>query len=473
MLFSSAIFIFLFFPLFLLCYFCSPRSWGNPILLLFSLLFYSWGEGWIIAVMLTSVFADFSAGLLIDSGKRKLGLGLSIVTNLGLLAYFKYAQFAFENLKSLASLLGVSAESALQLPAIALPLGISFYTFQTLSYSIDVYRGKSKANRNLLEFATYVTMFPQLVAGPIVRYLDVQGQLSQRERSLERFSSGLERFIIGLSKKMLIANTLAIPADAIFSIPAAELQASTAWLGVTLYAFQIYFDFSAYSDMAIGIARMIGIDIPENFNYPYISRSIREFWRRWHISLSNWFRDYLYIPLGGNRGSEIRTYFNLFIVFLVTGIWHGASWNFVLWGLFHGAFLIGERAGLEKLLNKLPRPISIAYTLLIVLFAWVLFRAESLSYCFEYWQSMLGLNSGSFPVIVFLNSEVILTIILATILSFPIFPFIQKIISKNKNSENLNHLIQAIYSLFIIGLLLISISYISSDSYNPFIYFRF
>lgn len=469
MLFSSAIFIFLFFPLFLLCYFCSPRSWGNPILLAFSLLFYSWGEGWIIAVMLTSVVADFCAGLLIDSGKRKWGMALSICTNIGLLAFFKYAHFAFDNLKSLASLFGISSESIIQLPAIALPLGISFYTFQTLSYSIDVYRGKTKANRNFLEFATYVTMFPQLIAGPIVRYIDVQKQIRQRERSMQRFSSGLERFIIGLSKKMLIANTLAIPADAIFSIPATELQASTAWLGVTLYALQIYFDFSAYSDMAIGIARMIGIDIPENFNYPYISRSVREFWRRWHISLSNWFRDYLYIPLGGNRKSDGRTYLNLLIVFLATGIWHGASWNFILWGLFHGAFLTLERLGLGKILKSLPRAFSTSYTAIIVLFAWVLFRGENISYCANYWLSMLGQNQGTTPVELFLNMEVLFTLFIALFFSIPSYQFIEKMKSKNDNET----IIETGYSVFILIILLISISYISTDSYNPFIYFRF
>ncbi len=473
MLFSSAIFLFLFLPLFLASYFLAPKKWSNLVLLLFSLLFYSWGEGRIIMVMLCSIFADFNAGLLIDAGKKKLGLALSVLTNIGLLIYFKYASFGFENLQAFGNFFHLDLNAIGYIPEIALPLGISFYTFQTLSYTIDVYQGKAKANKNLLQFATYVSMFPQLVAGPIVRYLDVQKQLVRREKNISNFSTGLERFIIGLGKKMIIANTLAVPVDSIFSLPANELSFASAWLGIILYSLQIYFDFSAYSDMAIGLARMLGFRIPENFNYPYVAKSVREFWRRWHISLSNWFRDYLYIPLGGNRKSAIRVYFNLFIVFFITGLWHGAAWNFIAWGLLHGLFMSLERMGLSSALKRLPNIASRSYCLLVVLFTWVLFRADDLSHALSYWKTMLALNQGFYPLDLFLTTEITLVSFIAIVLSTPIYSQISKVKTLWSKSQSTSRSFQIIWMTFILGILFTSITYIATDSYNPFIYFRF
>lgn len=388
------------------------------------------------------------------------------------MAIFKYADFAFENYNAFLSLLGVSSTYLLALPNIALPIGISFYTFQTMSYTIDVYRKKVKANYDFIDFATYVTLFPQLIAGPIVRYEQVHTQLKSRTISTSKFAIGVERFIIGLSKKMIIANTFAYIADQIFSYSPDVLSLGAAWLGIIAYSFQIYFDFSAYSDMAIGLGKMFGFDIPENFNYPYIAKSIKDFWRRWHISLSTWFRDYLYIPLGGNRVNNVRLYVNLFLVFLVTGLWHGASYNFIIWGLFHGIFLVIERLGFDKILERLWSPLQHLYTLLLVLIAWVFFRVETLPDAIGYLKVMFGGNTAAklYPD-VYLNQEIYFMFLIAVLFSMPIFRWVQAYY-KDKEGILLKSS-QLLYSFFLLGLLLFSIGLISAGSYDPFIYFRF
>lgn len=476
MLFTSAIFIFLFLPVVLLTYYLLPVKYKNIQLLLASLFFYTWGEWLIVLVMLASTVIDFSAGLIIEHKSRKLGLGMSIIANLGFLAFFKYANFAFENYNDLINFLNISNKALINLPNIALPIGISFYTFQTMSYTIDVYRGKVKANRNFVDFATYVTMFPQLIAGPIVRYIDINRQLKKRELSINKFALGTERFIIGLAKKMIIANAFAGIADKIFALPPSDLSFSAAWIGIIAYSFQIFFDFSAYSDMAIGLGKMFGFDILENFNYPYISKSIKEFWRRWHISLSSWFRDYLYISLGGNRVGRLRLYVNLFIVFFVTGLWHGASWNFVVWGLFHGFFLVLERVYLGKILEKTWKPVAHIYTLLVVILAWVFFRADNLSLAIGYFKAMFGLNTNNqlYDIRLFVSYEHWFILFVAIVFSTPVYLRIKNFMAEKANEMlKLKNALNYCYSFFILSLFVLCVSYIASDTYNPFIYFRF
>jgi len=472
MLFNSAVFLFLFLPILLVLYYVMPKRGRNGLLFLASLFFYTWGEQELVVIMLLSTIIDFSAGILIEQGRKKLGLLLSLTFNLGILAVFKYLDFFFENYNSLLSLFGVDSGYLLELPGIALPIGISFYTFQTMSYTIDVYYGKVKANRNFIDFGAYVTMFPQLIAGPIVRYADINEQLKSRETSVDKFAQGVERFIIGLAKKMIFANTFGYIADGIFMHNPADLTTGAAWLGIIAYSLQIYFDFSAYSDMAIGLGKMFGFDILENFNYPYISRSIKEFWRRWHISLSTWFRDYLYIPLGGNRKGKSRTYINLFIVFFITGMWHGSSWNFIIWGLFHGLFLVIERLGFDKILEKTWRPVQHFYALFLALIGWVFFRAEDLPQALHYLMSMAGVNEGILHADVFLDTETILTFILGFILAMPIYkPVRERIEAYSRTDFGVVPL--SIYYLFLGILLFVSIAIISADTYSPFIYFRF
>ena len=470
MVFSSAYFLLLFLPLVLLLYFIVPNKYRNLVILLASIYFYTYGEKVLVLVMLLSTVVDFKAGHLIEQGKRKLGLRLSIITNLATLGIFKYFNFAKDNFELLISSFGLDTSNFEAIPEIVLPLGISFYVFQTMSYTIDVYRGDVKASRNFIEFATYVTMFPQLVAGPIVRYIDIQKEISKRETTLSNFAKGAERFVIGLAKKMLIANTFASLADSIFSFNTSDISTPYAWLGVFAYAMQIYYDFSGYSDMAIGLGRMFGFTFLENFNYPYISKSITEFWRRWHISLSTWFRDYLYIPLGGSRQGKQRTYINLFIVFFATGLWHGAAWNFIIWGFLHGVFIVIEKLGFNKFLQKIWSPLQHAYTLLVVLVGWVLFRAETLEYGLGYLKQMFIFSKGNVAIDTYvsffsINSELIIVTFFALLFSLPFYPFMER------KLQNTNFL--PLRYISIIGLLVISIVYVASGSYNPFIYFKF
>ena len=472
MVFSSVIFIFLFLPVFFATYFLTPVKHRNIILLLFSLLFYSWGEKWIVLVMVSSTVIDFFAAQVIEKGNKKLGLFVSILANLGFLFFFKYFNFTFENFNFLLDKLGLYSSKLSNLPNIALPIGISFYTFQTLSYSIDVYRGNVKANKNFIQFATYVTMFPQLVAGPIVRYSNIYKDLKTRNTSNSDIAIGIERFIVGLAKKVLLANTFAYVADEIFDIPNYALTSPIAWLGIACYSLQIYYDFSGYSDMAIGLGRILGFKFLENFQYPYISQSIKEFWRRWHISLSYWFRDYVYISLGGNRKGNLRTYFNLALVFFVTGLWHGASWNFVVWGFIHGLFIIIERIGFDKILIRLWKPIRHFYAIFIAVNAWVFFRADDLQEAISYFSAMYGLNNASTGIVSlskYVNSEFILTSIFGLLFCNPIYINIKSYLEK----EYSNSIAVGLFVLILISLLILSIIYVSASSYNPFIYFRF
>lgn len=470
MIFSSLLFLFSFLPIVLGVYYLAPNKLKNLILLIASLIFYTWGENKIVIVMLLSAIVDFSCGLLIERGNRKTGLAISVFTNLSFLLFFKYFNFAFDNFNAVLGFLGLHGAIYQNIPEIALPIGISFYTFQTLSYTIDVYRGTVKANHNFINFATYVTMFPQLVAGPIVRYADINKQLESKHISVDDFSIGIERFIVGLAKKVLIANTFATIADSIFALDIATVSTPFVWLGIIAYAFQIYFDFSGYSDMAIGLGRMFGFRFLENFNYPYISKSIKEFWRRWHISLSSWFRDYLYISLGGSRVGKKRLYLNLFIVFFVTGLWHGASWSFVVWGLFHGVFIVVERVGFDRVLERLWKPFQHIYTLLVVLVGWVFFRAETLPSAIDYLQQMFipswgAAATNSYLSLLYINSYTLLFLGLAVVFSTPVYQLFDE---RTKSVKGAILRVGVLLLLFIL-----SVIYLGAGSYNPFIYFRF
>ncbi len=479
MLFSSAIFLFLFLPFFLLIYYLLPKRFHNAFLLAASLCFYAWGEGPVVLVLLLSAMVNYIAGRLIEQGRRRAGLWLSLAGSLSLLFYYKYANFFVDSVLGVANAFALPVPDGLALTHIALPIGISFYTFQGISYTLDIYWGRIKANRSFLDYGTYVAMFPHQIAGPIVRYADIAPELADRTTTIEKFGIGAERFILGLAKKVLLANTFASLADTIFNAPPDSYPTATAWLGIVGYSLQIYFDFSGYSDMAIGLGKMVGFDFKENFNYPYVARSIQDFWRRWHISLSSWFRDYVYIPLGGNRASKMRTYRNLLIVFFVTGLWHGASWNFIIWGLYHGLFLLLERAGLGKRLERIWSPITHAYTILTVLVGWVFFRTETLPEAFHFLQKMIGLGGSStavmaYPPSYFLNAELLVSLLLGIVLSTPIYPYFQRgwerLVAR---LVSIHFLLNSIYVAGLFGLFVLAVMYLAADTYNPFIYFRF
>jgi alginate O-acetyltransferase complex protein AlgI len=399
--FSAPTFLFVFLPVVLALVLLAPRSMRNVVLLAASLFFYAWGEAEFVVVMLASIGFNYCAGLCLEPSRsrasRQAVLALGIGGNLLLLCWFKYAGFIAANLMSLALALDLpeSFKSIDGFDAIHLPIGISFFTFQAISYLVDVYRGEHPPQRRPIHLALFISLFPQLIAGPIVRYKDISHQLTNRRIDREGFAEGIRRFTIGLSKKLLIANSLAIPADAIFALSPGQLTPSVAWFGALCYTLQIYFDFSGYSDMAIGLGRFFGFTIPENFNRPYRARSLTDFWRRWHLSLSRWFRDYLYIPLGGNRQGSTRTYANLLIVFVLCGLWHGASWTFLAWGLLHGSLLMFERAGFGERLVRAPRLVAHLYCLFAVVSAWVLFRAESLAHAVAYLSSMIGAGAST------------------------------------------------------------------------------
>ncbi|MHC4201080.1 MAG: MBOAT family O-acyltransferase, partial [Planctomycetota bacterium] len=407
MVFSSPIFLFLFLPFVLVLYVISVRrELRNPVLLVASLFFYAWGETWFVLIMVASMAANYLFGLWVDRVRErpwaKLAVACAVVFNLGLLGAFKYANFLVDNLNALSSVVGIPPVG---LGKVHLPIGISFFTFQAMSYVIDVYRRDAEVQRNPVNVALYISLFPQLIAGPIVRYRDVAKQLVERVMSREDFAYGVRRFIMGLAKKVLIANVVGGAADGIFGnphaspavagVPLGHLTPALAWLGVVCYTVQIYFDFSGYSDMAIGLGRMLGFRFLENFNYPYVSRSVREFWKRWHISLSTWFRDFLYVPLGGSRRTPARTHVNLVAVFLLCGLWHGASWTFAIWGLYHGVFLVAERTRFGRWIGSLPAPAGHLYTLLVVLAGWVIFRAETASQAAAFLAAMMGFARGA------------------------------------------------------------------------------
>ena len=467
MVFSSAIFLFGFLPLLLWLYFLAKDKYRNYILLAFSLIFYGFGGPKLLVMMITIVMLDFVAAIVLDKCEskkvRKFIISLTVILNIGTLFYFKYTGFTVQVINNLINL-------NIPVPQIVLPIGISFYTFQAMSYVIDVYRKEVKANRNPFNVLLYVSMFPQLVAGPIVRYKTVAEEIEKREVKVETFALGLERFIFGLAKKLIVANNTGKLADVIFE--AEILTTPLAWLGAISYALQIYFDFSAYSDMAIGLGKMFGFNFEENFNYPYISKSVTEFWRRWHISLSTWFRDYVYIPLGGNRKGVARQILNLFIVWSLTGIWHGAAVNFLLWGLYYFLFLVLEKFVLKKEESKLPKWIGHVYTLFVVLIGWVLFRAEGLTECIRVLKAMFiptVLDTTFAQFTIYLQSYG-LYILAGIVLSMPVFPKIKEIITKKYEGKIW---VSILYYLFVLGIFALSVIFLSQATYNPFIYFRF
>lgn len=480
MLFSSAIFLFLYLPCFLLIYYLIPQHWRNAFLFAASLFFYAWGETLVVFVLLLSTLINFLAGIIIERGQRRFGLLLSLIGSLSLLIYYKYANFIFYSIKGFAEAFMLPIGNDINLAQVALPIGISFYTFQGISYTVDIYWGRIKANRRFLDYGTYIAMFPHQIAGPIVRYADIAPELQERSISVEKFGVGAERFIIGLAKKVLLANTFANVADTVFNSPSTSYSTGTAWIGIIAYTLQIYFDFSGYSDMAIGLGKMVGFDFKENFNYPYSARSVQDFWRRWHISLSSWFRDYLYIPLGGNRGTKWQTYRNLLIVFFMTGLWHGASWNFVIWGLYHGLFLLAERAGLGKKIERAPGILAHLYTLLIVMIGWVFFRADNLSEAVLYLKKMVGVSTISSSVTLsvdyFVDTELIITLLFGLLFVVPTYKKFHEQISKLQDRSK-SYSFQILFDTgYVFGLFVLfvgTVMYLAADTYNPFIYFRF
>lgn len=467
MLFSSAIFLFYFLPLLLLFYFLVPGiRLKNTVLLLFSLLFFSWGGLYFTAILAVSVLFNFVVGRLIEKFLTKKMLVIGIAGNLALLLWFKYANFFTDNLNFV---LGAFNTAPLYLREIILPVGISFYSFHSISYLVDVYYKKSPAQKNILDMALYIILFSQLVAGPIIRYNVFEPQLLKRRVNLLQFAQGVERFIIGLAKKVLIANTLARLADEGFSQPMENMGTALSWMSALAYTFQIYFDFSGYSDMAIGLSKLFGFDFPENFNLPYTATSIRDFWQRWHISLSSFFRDYVYIELGGNKKGKRRTYLNLIAVFLLTGFWHGANYTFIVWGMVHGGFLLLERAGFDKVLKKFPMLLQGFYTFLIVLLAWVPFRAANMQQAFAIWKSMFSrsadLKTGLLAS--YFTTDMLIVFALAIVLSFNLYKYPARVFQKTGN------LYQVVSACFLLAILFLSAMYVLSGTYNPFIYYQF
>ena len=497
MVFSSNEFVFVFLPLAILSNLLllgvlrakgySGLWAANLLLLLFSLVFYAWGGPKHLPLLVGSAIVNYFGALLVapTNGRRttgqKIRLSLLITINISALCVFKYLNFFQEagGLSLLNSFLPDRWRIA-EFAHIALPVGISFYIFQAISYLVDVYRGDIHPCRSFVNFACYLTMFPQLIAGPIVRFSDIHTDLEARKIGAARVSKGCARFIFGLSKKLLLADTFGRVVDTTFALPPDSLNAGHAWLGIACYTLQIYFDFSAYSDMAIGIGNMLGIGFLENFNYPYISTSIRDFWRRWHISLSTWFRDYLYIPLGGNRKGATLTAINLLIVFILCGLWHGAAWNFILWGAYHGFFLIIERI-VPKTGIRVPRIFKHSYTLFIVMIGWVLFRADTLPYAIEYLRALFGCanpDASTINVIRMVASGYVLPICLCAgvVLSAPVFPLLRTRLTVWYDAaprQNARRCMIALYRCFLFALLALCIGAISSNSYQSFIYFRF
>lgn len=472
MLFSSTVFLFLFLPLTLTLYFLAPRKLKNTVLLLASLFFYAWGEPKFVIFLFLSIVLNYIFALLVEQNREKHVLvkwvvAVTVIANLSILIVFKYANFIVENLNNL---LGTTIE----LGNIPFPLGISFFTFQGLSYVIDVYRKDAKAQKNLINMAMYKALFPQLIAGPIVRYVTVAHQIDDRKESLPKFAEGTKRFIIGLAKKMILANNCGWVADQVFAMPPGEISVGMAWIGIMAYSLQIYFDFSGYSDMAIGLGKMFGFDFLENFNYPYIARSATDFWRRWHISLSTWFKDYLYIPLGGNRGGTFMTYRNLFIVWMATGIWHGAAWTFIAWGVYYGILIMLEKAFLLKFLKNIPRVFQHLYALLAVMIGWVFFRAETFTYGFDYLKVMFGASDN--PIwdqqASFYFAQYGIIILIAIIAATPVFHLLKERFLKQRTvgaASGRDLIVTASYAV-IFFLTLVSVV---SSTFNPFIYFRF
>lgn len=468
MLFSSIVFLFTFLPAVVILYYLLPVRFRNVILLLASLVFYAWGEPVYLFLMLLSILFNYFSGLdiarnLQDKRAAKRSLVFNLIINLAVLGFFKYEGFVLDTLNGILPV-------HISYHALPLPIGISFYTFQILSYIIDVYRGNVKVQTNLLNFALYVTMFPQLIAGPIVQYADVDEQLASREVSRTKFGEGSMYFIRGLAKKVLLANTSGMIFTEVSGLAKGNIAVMTAWLGAFAYMFQIYFDFSGYSDMAIGLGKMFGFEFNMNVNYPYVSKSITEFWRRWHISLSSWFRDYVYIPLGGNRVSKIKHIRNLLIVWFLTGLWHGAAWNFVAWGLYYGVILIIEKYLLSPVLDRLPDIVRHIYSIVLVVIGWVLFFSSSFGQAADYIRVMFGAGAHGFAdreSMYLLTSNLILWLILI-FGSTPLvhFRYEHMLRSKKWNTTIINSVVYA-------ALFIVCIAYLVTETYNPFLYFRF
>ena len=467
MVFSSLYFLFLYLPIVLFLYYITPLKWRNLLLLLVNLVFYAWGEPVYILIMFLSIGIDYTHGMLVEKYKRRgndrgarWAVASSVIFNLALLFFFKYWDFVAGSLQAI----GFSFMPKLGL---SLPIGISFYTFQTMSYTIDVYRDDAKVQRSLVNFGTFVTLFPQLIAGPIIKYKDLGDQIDHRTHSPEQFASGVQIFVVGLAKKVLLANNVGLLWERYKALPLDQLTVAGAWLGVIAFTFQIYFDFSGYSDMATGLGRMLGFEFAPNFRYPYISRSITEFWRRWHISLSSWFREYLYIPLGGNRCSKPRWMLNLFLVWAATGIWHGASWNYLLWGLYFFALLMLEKLFLLPRLEKAPRALQHVYTLFLVVVSWAIFAIEDFAQLRGYLAVMFGvggvpLADGAFGYYLHSYLPVLCAAVLAsTPLGVSLF---QKLGSRTR---------QILCALLVLAGLVLCTAYLVDGTYNPFLYFRF
>ena len=472
MVFSSLLFLFRFLPAVLILYYIAPRKLRNVILLLFSLFFYAWGEPKYVFLMLFTITMDFFIGKGIDKAKKegnqkkaKRFLMISILVDLSILGFFKYADFLIGTVNTLTG-------AGIPLLGIPLPIGISFFTFQTMSYTIDVYKGSTEVQKNWIKYGTYVSMFPQLIAGPIVQYKTIAEQMEHRKENTSDFSEGIHRFMIGLGKKVLIANNIGALWDAIAVLPVDGLTAGTAWLGALAYTFQIYFDFSGYSDMAIGLGKMFGFHFLENFNYPYISKSITEFWRRWHISLSSWFKEYVYIPLGGNRCKIAKQIRNILVVWMLTGIWHGANWNYVLWGCYYGALLLIEKLVLKKVLNRLPGIIQRIYTMFFVVIGWIIFKCEDMADGISYLKAMFGgFGQGLWnnETIYLLGNYAVLFVL--AILGSTMLP--KKAAGVVLGGRKRTWAENVIYIAFYAVIFFVSVAYLVDATYNPFLYFRF
>ncbi len=471
MVFSSISFLFVFLPLLLAVYFLLParlREGRNLVLLLFSLFFYGYGGPRFLLLMLLSIAVNYAGGLLAapDQRRRRLWTGLVTAVNLGLLGWFKYAGFLGANLNRI--------WTGLPVPEVALPIGISFFTFQGLSYVLDVYRGEAAPERNPLRVALYISLFPQLVAGPIVRYTTVADEIRNRRETLDAFTDGAVRFLFGLGKKMLLANQLGLLADQVYATRPEFLTTALAWLGAAAYTGQVYFDFSGYSDMAIGLGRMFGFHFLENFNYPYLSQSVTEFWRRWHISLSTWFRDYLYIPLGGNRCAHWKHIRNILVVWALTGLWHGAAWNFLCWGLYFGLLLLGEKYGWGRILERAPAALRHLYAMVLIVVSWVLFRAETLDYAVRFLQAMAGFAQGGLTDgrTTYYLLEFRWELLLAIPAAMPVKSWLQNWL-ESKSGAAAQALLAWGPKLIALGTFGLSFLRLVSSSFNPFIYFRF
>jgi alginate O-acetyltransferase complex protein AlgI len=480
-LFTEPTFLFLFLPILLALYFVRRphAAYANWILLIASIVFYVKGAGLFTWLILGSIAFNYWSAILVQRfkatsiRKSKFVLTFAVAINLLVLGIFKYANFFGQNVNAALAALNWST---IGLPVILLPIGISFFTFHAISYVVDVYRGDATAQKSPVHAALYLLLFPQLIAGPIIRYRTIADQLARRVVTLDDFAEGVRRFVTGLGKKVLIANVVAVPADRIFSAPTGQLDAAHAWLAVICYTLQIYFDFSGYSDMAIGLGRMFGFHFPENFRWPYIADTVQEFWRRWHMSLSSWFRDYLYVPLGGNRVSSARMYRNLVTVFFLCGLWHGASWNFVIWGIFHGTFLVLERLGLASAVRRLWLPLRHVYLLLVVMIGWVFFRADTLPTAIAFLRTMCGLQSPvqptPFTLAWYLTPELWLALVLGAVGSAPIIPALSSW-RKTRLTDWRGFGFDAAAAVSLMGILVAAVMQMAARSYNPFIYFRF